>query len=131
MTDELSKKAVDTINLPEAPASATVKVRSPLGFDWLVTTRSLSMSDVMGRMEFIEDWLLNHNWQPATNAYKPGAASPAPTANGSGGVAGQTCPHHGNQLKQSKHNDNQWYCPKMVAEQASGKKIYCDYKVTA
>jgi hypothetical protein len=130
MTDE--KQMVDAINLPEAPASATAKVKSPAGFEWLVTTRSLSLLDVMKRMKTLEEWLIKHDWEPA-NGYKPAAAPPAPATNGNAPRDSvPTCPTHQVPMKPSKHKENQFYCTKVVADDdGTGKKVYCKQTATA
>jgi hypothetical protein len=62
-------------------------------------------------MEFVEDWLVSHGWQPA-NGFNPAATPPAPTTNGSGGVP--VCPTHGKPMKLSQYDEG-YFCPQKVA----------------
>lgn len=50
--------------LNEAPTSATVKVKSPTGFVWLFTMRDEKASDLVGKMEKMEEAFMNRNWEP-------------------------------------------------------------------
>jgi len=49
----------------EAPASATVKVISPSGFEFLLTTRAGRMADLLSQAATLESWLVEHQWQAA------------------------------------------------------------------
>ena len=65
----------------EAPASASCKVTSPRGFEWILTLRSDTANDMMTRTEALEGWLVKHDWQPAaTRPTSPGnSQASAPT----------------------------------------------------
>jgi len=55
----------------EAPASATTKVVSPAGFEYLLTMRSTKVSDVLSQAATLESWLTAHDWTPAPSYSKP------------------------------------------------------------
>lgn len=71
----------------EAPASATLRVVTPTGYEVLLTTRAGRMSDLLGQLTTLESWLVDHQWQaaptgrPTVKASAPTQASdgPAPT----------------------------------------------------
>lgn len=70
MTD-LDKKDQDWLNknisgedLPEAPASATCKVESPNGFQYLFTLRASSGKDLLTKLAGFELKIINQNWKP-------------------------------------------------------------------
>ena len=49
----------------EAPASATVKIVSPAGFDWMLTARDTTVSGLMDKIAFLEDYLVERGWGAA------------------------------------------------------------------
>jgi len=71
--------------LPEAPASATVKVVDESGFEFLLTTRAHTMKEVLGNIKVLREYLLETGWAPA-NGYRqqsaPSQAQPAQIADG-------------------------------------------------
>lgn len=106
-----------TVNLPEAPAAATAKVKSPNGFEWMVTTRGFTTNEVLDRLPKLEEWLMSHNYTPAENSHRSSAAN---------GTA-PNCPTHNKPMKASKAGG--WYCPVKVAEDdGTGKPVYCKQK---
>lgn len=50
-------------NLPEAAASATVKVKTPKGFEWLFTMRDNAVSDLVKKIKTIEKVFETEGWQ--------------------------------------------------------------------
>lgn len=54
-------------NFPEAPASATAKVKSKNGFSWLFTIRESSGSELMTKLEAFEEAVLAKSWTPEAN----------------------------------------------------------------
>ena len=88
--------------LPEAPASATAKMTSPSGVEWLVTLRDLSASGLLKKINRLEDELLGTGWTSAT-ASNVGSDASAPAADGT-----PVCPVHRVPMKRSKFNG--WYC---------------------
>ena len=59
----------------EAPASATLRVVTPTGYEVLLTTRAGRMSDLLTQLTTLETWLVDHQWQAApTGKGKPQAA---------------------------------------------------------
>ncbi|MCB0163780.1 MAG: hypothetical protein KDI79_06115 [Anaerolineae bacterium] len=101
--------------LPEAPASATAKMTSPNGLEWLITLRDLSASGLLNKINQLETKLLTDGWQPVTNGPSP-ASAPADA----GGPP--VCPYHG-PMKRSKKFEG-WYCP-----QKMGDGSYCKEQV--
>ena len=58
----------------EAPASATLRVVTPTGYEVLLTTRAGRMSDLLSQLTTLESWLVDHQWQAApTGKSKPQA----------------------------------------------------------
>lgn len=56
----------------EAPASATLRVVTPTGYEVLLTTRAGRMSDLLTQLTTLEAWLVDHQWQAApTGKGKP------------------------------------------------------------
>jgi hypothetical protein len=107
--------------LPEAPASASAKMTSPNGIEWLVTTRDFTVSGLMTKIKVLEEHLLKTGWTPASGR---SARSDAPATNGSTPM----CPTHGTPMKPSKFGG--FYCPEKIADNdGTGKPIYCKQKV--
>ena len=99
--------------LPEAPFSATVRVRSPRGFIWLVTARSLSVN-VTG-LEAVEERLLAAGFEPAEER------STAQVAQGE--ASAPMCPTHNKPMKRGRRG---WFCSVQVApDDGTGKPVYC------
>jgi len=46
----------------EAPASATVKIVSPAGFDWMLTARDVTVAGLLDKIAQMEEYLLRHDW---------------------------------------------------------------------
>ena len=80
--------------LYEAPASATVKVKDPNGFEFLLTTRAHKMSDVLDQAAFMRDWLMKHEWRPADGYTQPapGRQAQQPTNGNGNGDYGMSFP---------------------------------------
>lgn len=59
-----------TNGLPEAPASATVKIKSPNGFEYLFTMRDEKASNLLYKMQAMEKHLIEKGYTAlAQNAY--------------------------------------------------------------
>ena len=101
--------------LPEAPASATAKMISKNGIEWLVTTRNHTVQGLLDNIAVMEDHLLKRGWQPA--AHRNGHAPPSvPTngaANANGGGDAPTCEYHGT-MKPSQFGG--FYCTAKMAD---------------
>lgn len=114
--------------LPEAPASASAKMTSPQGIEWLLTVRDFTVNGLLQKCKVLEDHLLKDGWTPASTSY---GRSAAPNGHADHGTA-PLCPTHGTPMKQSKHGG--WYCPQKVAPTGGGsdgsKPIYCKAKVS-
>lgn len=109
-----------TVSLPEAPAAATVKVKSSAGFEWLMTTRAATMGEILERLPTIEKWLSDHNYSPAVGGK---FSSAAPAGNGSAPQgAAPVCQYHGPMKRSTKFNG--WYCPAKM-----GDGSYCKESV--
>lgn len=69
----------ESLQLPEAPASATVKVKSKNEFEWMFTMRDESVSELMKKIELMEDKWIKAGWTPLPQNYggKPGYAKKA------------------------------------------------------
>lgn len=103
--------------LYEAPASATAKVKSPKGFEWLITTRDFTVRGVFDKVKELETMFENVGYTPQAGYSSTNAPlMPVPV-----------CPDHG-PMKESKKGKG-WYCPTSVGENPqTGKKIYCAYR---
>ena len=103
--------------LPEAPASASAKMTSPSGVEWLVTVRDLSASGLLNKISQLETKLLGDGWQPAGHANGNGGGQDAGPGN-----EPPVCPYHGPMKPSKKFND--WYCP-----QKMGDGSFCSQQV--
>jgi len=63
-------KPGDTTELPEAPASATVKIKSPNGYEWLYTVRDTKAGELITKMSFLERVFQSEGWTPLTQGYQ-------------------------------------------------------------
>ena len=90
MSDE-TKTEVN--NLGEAPASATVKIKSSSGFEWLFTIRDESAKTLMFKMRAMEANWLKNGFTPLTQS-SWGKKEKAPVEY----IQGQVCPVDGGRL---------------------------------
>jgi hypothetical protein len=113
--------------LPEAPASASAKMISSNGIEWLLTTRDHTVNGLLTKVKVMEEHLLKDGWTPARNGYARSVAptGDAPTSEG----AAPVCPMHGTPMKASKHGKG-FYCPQKIADDdGTGKPVYCKQTV--
>ena len=94
-------------NWTEAPASATLRVVTPTGYEVLLTTRAGRMSDLLTQLTTLESWLVDHQWQAApTGKGKPQAAQ--------GDAATEDAPlcaiHKTPMVRRSKDGRSWWSC---------------------
>jgi hypothetical protein len=71
----LKMKEQDTM-LPEAPASANVRIKTKNGFQWQITMRADKVSKLIAQMEISEDFFISKgwvvpNWQSEGDEKKP------------------------------------------------------------
>lgn len=104
--------------LPEAPASASAKMISPQGIEWLLTVRDHTVNGLMGKIGVMEDHLLKTGWQPSEARRYTNS-----NGNGASDAAAPVCPHHGKPMKPSKHHGG-YFCP---GKNPDGS--YCRHKV--
>lgn len=117
MTHEQNTNGHEPAGFTEAPASATARVISPQGFEWLVTTRDAKVSALLDKMTYLENYLLDRNWQPANGGGRGSAgASSAPSGDA------PVCEFHG-PMKQSTKAPGSWFCPSKM-----GNGEYCKSK---
>jgi len=64
MTAEKAKELSETQELQEAPASASVKIKSTNGFEYIFTLRDLKASNLMFKIEAMETKWLGLGWTP-------------------------------------------------------------------
>lgn len=95
----------------EAPASATARMTSPGGVQWLLTLRDDTANGLLDKIGKLEPYLLEHGWTPDAQR----------SANGNGGDR-TLCPVHQKPMKESKFGG--LYCP---AKNDDG--TYCKEKV--
>lgn len=99
--------------IPEAAASATCKVKTPNGFQWLVTVRDLSQESLLDTLENTEILMIERGCSPAEQKSYSGSKSVK---------------------KQSKSDSNEELCPKCgapieIRTTKSGKNAGRKYKV--
>ena len=75
MSDETTTR---TIQFTEAPASATIKMYSPAGFDVLLTIRDNDAKALLARLNTALAWLPEHGFTPT--GYKPTNGNQPPPA---------------------------------------------------
>lgn len=114
----------------EAPASATARMTSPGGVDWLLTIRDDTANGLMTKVTALEAHLLGNGWTPdggrASNGRSTGSQQ---EANGNESGAVRMCPDGHGQMKASKHKPGEYYCPAVVGTHPqTGKKLYCTHK---
>ena len=112
-------------DLPEAPASATCKVESPNGFQYLFTLRSLSGKDLLTKLTSFELNVLGQNWKPLDQWVK------RENGNGKEVIKPKTnlplCPIHNKLMKERTGQDgSKFYSHAMETE--DGEWIYCSGK---
>ena len=103
----------------EAPASATVKLISPDGYDVLFTLRGEAGADLLPKLTGALDWFKGHGYAPTTNGHARG--------NGHSDSSAPKCPTHNTPMKPSKHGG--FYCSVKVADDdGTGRAVYCKQK---
>lgn len=111
---------VAPLPLPEAPASATLKIELR-GYEVLFTLRDTNGRDLLAKVNAAIDAIEGMGGKPATPPVRGGGNGGAPKksvpvpADGSA----PTCPDHG-AMRQGQYG---WFCPK---RQADGS--YCPFK---
>ncbi|MCZ7568908.1 MAG: hypothetical protein M5U01_10025 [Ardenticatenaceae bacterium] len=113
--------------LPEAPASATLRVHLR-GYDLLLTLRDHSGLALLEKVTAAIDHLERLGATPAPTHDAGRAGSGSPQAAGAGGAAPR-CPTHGREMKPARRGG--WFCPARIADDdGSGKPAYCRHKVS-
>ena len=67
--DNNTPKKETNQELPEAPASITLTVKTAKGFPALLTMRDVEMSKLMEKVAVIETWMESHGWTPHEKTY--------------------------------------------------------------
>lgn len=93
----------------EAPASATLRVVTPQGFDVLLTSRAGRMSDLLAQLATLETWLSEHGWQPAPTRSTGGPAAQAQDA-GQAETPPLCAIHKTPMTKRTKDGRSWWSC---------------------
>ena len=94
----------------EAPASATVKVTTPGGYDLMITFRATRVADLLSQAQTVETWLIAHNFTPAPT--RP-ASKPQDAANGVQSEPAPVCDRCGQPMKRRTTKDGSrsfWSC---------------------
>jgi hypothetical protein len=129
--DEFEKLVKDNVGLPEAPASATVRVYID-DFSTLLTVRGTEANDVVKKVEFIIEYAKKQGWkstwtkeQPIYNppAAPTGYSQPRPTVTETSGAP--NCPVHNRAMKlfNGKYGSF-WKCTAKM-----GEGVWCTEKV--
>lgn len=77
----------------EAPVSATVKVKSPNGFEWLFTMRSDTVSEQTTKIKTMEEEWLKASWTPLAQNFSKFPPKKEPKF-----IEGKKCPLDGGRL---------------------------------
>lgn len=117
-------------DLPEAPASATVKIKTPLGFNWLFTVREKDVASLIHKMKFMEEAFNQANWSPENGFTKNGAASNTASNQPHNTAETPICKYHGKPMtwktgvsKKTNKPYAFWSCSEKL-----GDGSWCDYK---
>lgn len=102
--------------LPEAPASASAKLISPQGVEWLLTMRDFTVGGLVGKIGQLEQTLIKNGWTVA-----PTRGNGHANGNGNGGEVAPICKYHGPMKRSKKFNG--WYCSNKLAD-----GTYCQEK---
>lgn len=93
---------MDTIkdeNLPEAPASATVKIKTDKGFEWLFTARSYTdkpANNLIEMIKVLDEKFVQLGWENVTQGY--GKKSDKPKHPDAGKVLNEKCQNCGGDM---------------------------------
>ena len=117
--------------LPEAPASASAKMVSPNGIEWLLTVRDFTVNGLLKKAAVMEEHLLKDGW--SSERYAAPATNGNGHMNGNGAAADHYCEVHPTvKLLKSKHRPDELYCPEKLSDVGGGrdgsKPVYCKYK---
>ena len=89
----------------EAPASATVKVTTPGGYDLMITFRATRVADLLSQAQTVEAWLIAHNFTPAPT--RPASKA----SQGDGDEPAPLCAIHKTPMtRRSKDGRSWWSC---------------------
>ena len=114
MSDEITGQPLDNMPLPEAPASATVKLRYQ-GHDVMLTLRGHDGRSVLRRLDAALMYLEKTGAEPNGNGHVGDGSAPL-------------CPTHGKPMKPSQYGG--WYCIERIADDGgNGRPVYCKHKV--
>lgn len=107
----------------EAPASATLRVVTPTGYEVLLTTRAGRMADLLTQLTTLEAWLSDHQWTPA-----PTGKGTQGKAQAQQGDAAQedapVCAIHGKPMtRRSKDGRSWWSCSEKLSD-----GTWCPYR---
>ena len=92
----------------EAPASATLRVVTPTGYEVLLTTRAGRMSDLLTQLTTLEAWLVDHQWQAAPTG--KGKATQGTQGDGDESDAPLCAIHKTPMVRRSKDGRSWWSC---------------------
>ena len=108
----------------EAPASATLRVVTPQGYEILLTNRANTMNLLLGQLAALETWLSEHGWQPAPTRSTGGPPAQAAQGNAPTEEAA-ICDTCGRPMKRKERSDGKgyfWSCQtKYGSEWCKGK----------
>lgn len=98
------QKKPEQNQLPEAPASATVKIKSKDGFEWLFTIRDEKASVLSFKMKAMEKNWLEQGFTPLAQNARGGFPKKEPEY-----VPNRTCPNDGAKLVYANKRDGSKY----------------------
>lgn len=106
----------------EAPASATIKVTSPSGLEWMLTTRAATMRDLIAQVTTLETWLVGNKWTPA--ATRAASALPMSAPSVTPAEPAPICAIHKTPMtRRSKDGRSWWSCSEKLDDGS-----WCPYR---
>lgn len=122
----LAAPAVSTaLQLPEAPASVTVKVMYR-GFDVMLTLRDIDGRAALGKLDAALGWFEAHGATPAPTYNSRPARQGAPIGDTTTAAA-PVCPTHNRPMKPGRKGG--FFCPTKIADDdGTGRPVYCRHR---
>lgn len=120
----VENQPAESTQFPEAPASATVKIKSPNGFEWLFTIRDEKASTLSFKMKAMEENWMKSGFTPLAqnNGFKR-ENKPVEF------VEGRVCPECQNRLVHAQKKDGTKFikCETNKWDALSKRSTGCDY----
>jgi len=112
---EVKERLMAKEELYEAPASATVRITSPNGYDWLFTIRDFTANDLFDKVKVIEGIFKNAGYYAEGHGYTAQTSS-APSEDDPA-----WCSIHNCEMKKYEKDGRTWYSHKVGDSWCKGK----------